>query len=90
MIVYIHGFNSSPASNTYGKLKKIFGETSALEYPSEGLFADNLALLCQLEIDGRTALVSDERWQASQSGGFRTRTRCRQEPRGSTGAGPSN
>ena len=27
-----------------------------------------LALLCQLEIDGATALVSDETWQASQSG----------------------
>ena len=32
------------------------------------LFGEDLALLCQLEIDGETALCSDESWQASQSG----------------------
>lgn len=47
MLIYIHGFNSSPASNTYRKLKVFFEDAHALEYPSEGLFADNLALLCQ-------------------------------------------
>ena len=31
MIVYIHGFNSSPASNTYGKLKALFDDAQALE-----------------------------------------------------------
>ena len=32
------------------------------------LFGEDLALLCQLEIDGRIALISDLSWQASQEG----------------------
>ena len=32
------------------------------------LFGSDLALLCQLEIGGNCVLVSDEHWQASQSG----------------------
>ena len=35
------------------------------------LFGEDLALLCQLEIDGETVLCSDESWQASQSGPVR-------------------
>ncbi len=31
-------------------------------------YGDDLALLCQLEADGRPVLCSDETWQASQSG----------------------
>lgn len=34
-------------------------------------YGSDLALLCQLEIDGETVLVSDERWQASQNGPVR-------------------
>ena len=34
-------------------------------------YGSDLALLCQLEIDGKTALVSDESWEASQSGPIR-------------------
>ena len=32
------------------------------------LFGEDLALLCQLELDGRPVLCSDESWQASQEG----------------------
>ena len=35
------------------------------------LFGSDLALLCQLEVDGEPVLVSDEHWQASQSGPVR-------------------
>lgn len=35
------------------------------------LFGEDLALLCQLEIGGKTVLRSDESWQASQSGPIR-------------------
>ena len=35
------------------------------------LFGSDLALLCQLEIGGRAVLVSDESWEASQSGPVR-------------------
>ncbi|MDR2178651.1 MAG: glycoside hydrolase family 78 protein [Treponema sp.] len=31
-------------------------------------FGDDIALLCQLEIDGKPVLVSDEHWKASQNG----------------------
>ncbi len=31
-------------------------------------YGDDLALLCQLEVDGEAVLWSDERWEASQSG----------------------
>ena len=32
------------------------------------LYGEDLALLCQLELDGKTVLCSDESWQASQEG----------------------
>ncbi|MBQ1483279.1 MAG: family 78 glycoside hydrolase catalytic domain [Erysipelotrichaceae bacterium] len=35
------------------------------------LFGDDLSLLCQLEIDGKIAMMSDERWFASQDGPIR-------------------
>ena len=35
------------------------------------LFGDDLALLCQLELGGSPVLISDEQWQASQSGPVR-------------------
>ncbi len=35
-------------------------------------YGDDAALLCQLEADGRTVLVSDEHWEASQNGPTRT------------------
>ena len=72
MLVYIHGFNSSPASSTYGKLKKLFAETSALEYPSEGLFADNLALLCQQVEQIKSAATTPLVFVGSSLGGFYT------------------
>lgn len=34
-------------------------------------YGSDLALLCQLEVDGRTVLLSDETWQASSSGPVR-------------------
>ena len=34
-------------------------------------YGDDLALLCQLEIDGKAVLCSDERWEASQQGPVR-------------------
>ena len=34
-------------------------------------YGSDLALLCQLEVDGKVALVSDESWEASQSGPVR-------------------
>lgn len=34
-------------------------------------YGSDLALLCQLEVDGKTVLISDETWQASQSGPVR-------------------
>ncbi|MTJ93849.1 MAG: hypothetical protein F8N36_13475 [Desulfovibrio sp.] len=72
MLVYIHGFNSSPASNTYHKLKALFADAQALEYPSEGLFADNMTLLCQqvelLKAAATTPLV----FVGSSLGGFYT------------------
>ena len=34
----------------------------------QNVFGDDIALLCQLEIDGKVALVSDGTWMASQSG----------------------
>lgn len=34
-------------------------------------YGSDLALLCQLEVSGKTVLVSDETWQASQSGPVR-------------------
>ena len=34
-------------------------------------YGADLALLCQLEVDGEVALCSDERWEASQSGPIR-------------------
>ena len=72
MLVYIHGFNSSPASSTYGKLKKLFAETSALEYPSEGLFADNLALLCQQVEQIKSATTTPLVFVGSSLGGSYT------------------
>ena len=45
MIAYIHGFNSSPESNTFGMLRKIFPDAHALDYPSSGFFPENLARL---------------------------------------------
>lgn len=45
MIAYIHGFNSSPASNTFGLLRRVFPDARALDYPSSGLFPENLARL---------------------------------------------
>ena len=38
---------------------------------SHNLSGTDLALLCQLELDGKAVLVSDESWQASQSGPIR-------------------
>ncbi len=35
------------------------------------LFGDDLALLCQLEVDGKIVLMSDDGWFASQSGPIR-------------------
>ena len=35
---------------------------------AQNVFGDDVALLCQLEIGGKTALVSDETWTASQDG----------------------
>lgn len=72
MIVYIHGFNSSPASNTYGKLKALFDDAQALEYPSEGLFADNLALLCQQVEQLKSAATTPLVFVGSSLGGFYT------------------
>ena len=45
MIAYVHGFNSSPASNTFGLLQRVFPKARALNYPSSGLFPENLARL---------------------------------------------
>ena len=45
MLAFIHGFNSSAASRTFGLLREVFPLAAALEYPSGGYFADNLALL---------------------------------------------
>lgn len=45
MIAYVHGFNSSPESNTFGMLRKFFPDARALDYPSSGLFPENLARL---------------------------------------------
>lgn len=45
MLLHIHGFNSSPASNTFHMLRGIFPEAQALAYACHGLFADNLAAL---------------------------------------------
>ena len=70
MIVYIHGFNSSPASNTYGKLKALFDDAQALEYPSEGMFADNLALLCQQAEQIKSASTTPLVFVGSSLGGF--------------------
>ena len=72
MLIYIHGFNSSPASNTCGKLKAIFDDTRALEYPSEGLFADNLALLCQQVEQLKQVATSPRVFVGSSLGGFYT------------------
>lgn len=36
------------------------------------LYGTKLALLCQLEVDGKSVLISDETWQASQTGPIRT------------------
>lgn len=33
-----------------------------------GVFGQELGLLCQLEVDGESVLVSDETWEASQAG----------------------
>ena len=38
---------------------------------SHNLSGTDLAMLCQLELDGKAVLVSDESWQASQSGPIR-------------------
>ncbi|MBQ7063530.1 MAG: family 78 glycoside hydrolase catalytic domain [Firmicutes bacterium] len=38
---------------------------------SHDLFGSDLALLCQLEADGKTLLASDEQWEASQEGPIR-------------------
>lgn len=35
---------------------------------TRNIYGTRLALLCQLEVDGKTILISDESWQASQSG----------------------
>ena len=72
MLIYIHGFNSSPASNTYGKLRALFENTKALEYPSEGLFADNLALLCQQVEQLKSAATTPLVFVGSSLGGFYT------------------
>lgn len=45
MIAHVHGFNSSPASNTFGLLRRVFPNAHALRYPSSGLFPENLAHL---------------------------------------------
>ncbi len=36
-----------------------------------GYYGDGLALLCQIELDGQPVLISDENWEASQSGPIR-------------------
>ena len=72
MLIYIHGFNSSPASNTHGKLRALFENTMALEYPSEGLFADNLALLCQQVEQIKSAATTPLVFVGSSLGGFYT------------------
>lgn len=72
MIIYIHGFNSSPASNTCRKLKTIYADTQALEYPSDGLFADNLALLCQQVELLKAASTTPIVFVGSSLGGFYT------------------
>ena len=72
MLIYIHGFNSSPASNTGGKLKAIFADTRALEDPSEGLFADNLALLCQQVEQLKKIATTPLVFVGSSLGGFYT------------------
>lgn len=72
MIIYIHGFNSSPASNTHRKLKAIFADVHALEYPSEGMFADNLALLCQQVEQLASAATTPLVFVGSSLGGFYT------------------
>ena len=45
MLAFIHGFNSSAASRTFGLLREVFPQAIALEYPSGGHFADNLSRL---------------------------------------------
>ena len=45
MIAYIHGFNSSPASNTFCLLQGVFPHARALNYPSSGIFSENIARL---------------------------------------------
>ena len=72
MLIYIHGFNSGPASNTCGKLRVLFENTMALEYPSEGLFADNLALLCQQVEQLKSAATTPLVFVGSSLGGFYT------------------
>ena len=43
--VYVHGFNSSPASNTLRLLRQVFPAATGLVYPCSGLFAPNLCSL---------------------------------------------
>lgn len=47
MLLHIHGFNSSPASNTFRLLHEFFPEAKALAYSCDGCFADNLIALRQ-------------------------------------------
>lgn len=39
---------------------------------NRNLFGEELALLCQLETDGRVQVISDETWMAAQDGAIRT------------------
>ncbi len=61
MIAYIHGFNSSPDSNTFKLLRQFFPDAQALDYPSSGLFPENLARLQKqaraLSIPSGTSLI---------------------------------
>ena len=72
MIIYVHGFNSSPASNTRRKLAALFDDVRALEYPSEGLFQDNLALLCQQVEQLKSVATTPLVFVGSSLGGFYT------------------
>lgn len=44
---------------------------SGMNNPTGNLFGDDVSLLCQLEIDGKIILASDENWVASQDGQIR-------------------
>ena len=70
MIAYVHGFNSSPESNTFKMLRHFFPDAQALDYPSSGFFPQNLARLqkhaSDLQVFSSTPLV----FVGSSLGGF--------------------